>query len=584
MNQWEEGDRRAYIEDQLLGLTRYWFDVILLVGAALYLIFAVVDYFAARAQFNEFLKLRLIVSSSLLLMFYLNRTTKGALLRGPLRYPLIFVPPVIASLGIELMVLRLGGHASHYYAGLSLVVISVIGFIPMGVLPSAACALIVYLIYLVPILEFDLITNMPIFLSNNAFLIATCILALSFRALNQHNLRRTLELQFELDSDKKTLEQYSGGLERLVNERTRELNRSELLYRSLFEYANDGIITMGPDGGILNVNRKGCEMYGYEKSELVGRGIGMLEPDTEPSTLAGRLRAVAEGGSLLYEARHARKDGTRIDVEISARAVSVEDRLLIQAFVRDVTEKKRLQSQLMHAQKLDSIGKLAGGISHDFNNVLTSILGSCEMILGEESLDEYSLGAARNIEGAARSGVTMVSKLLDFARRGGSHERVPFDLNVVVEDTLRIAAGLIKKDTVRLRTEIVPGLPPVEGDPGQIEQVLMNLIVNAIDAKPGEIRISTGAVEMSPEALGVGASGEPGMFVALTVADNGEGISAEHMEHIFEPFYSTKNKGNGTGLGLAMAYGIIKEHGGYIKAESDGRTGTAFRIYLPARV
>ena len=360
MNQWDEGDRRAYIEGQLLGLTRYWFDVILLVGSALFVLFAAVDYFAARAHFAEFLRLRIIVSLSLLAMLYLNRTTEGALIRGWLRYPFIFAGPIIASLAIELMVLKLGGAASHYYAGLSLVVISVLGLIPMGFAPSAVCAAAIYLIYLVPILRFDTIGDWPVFLSNNAFLISTCILALSFRALNQKNLLRTLSMQFDLDRDKKMLEEYSVGLERLVNERTRELNRSELLYRSLFEYANDGIVTMDSEGTIINANRAASEMYGYGKTELEGATLGLVEQDEGPAASSARLRSVLDGGSVLYEARHRKKDGSPMDVEISTRALKVEDRLIVQAFIRDVTEKKRLQAQILHAQKLDSIGKLAG--------------------------------------------------------------------------------------------------------------------------------------------------------------------------------------------------------------------------------
>jgi signal transduction histidine kinase len=295
------------------------------------------------------------------------------------------------------------------------------------------------------------------------------------------------------------------------------------------------------------------------------------------------MERIVGGESLLFETEHYRKDGTKVSLEVSSRAIEVEGASIIQSFHRDVTEKKRLQQQILHSQKMDSIGLLAGGIAHDFNNILTSILGSTELLLLKDDVDEFTNRCAQNIEAVARQAVNMVSKLLSFARRG-SFESLSFSLNSVLNDTMEMVGRLIPKEII-VTQELHEPSPAVEGDPSQLEQVIMNLVLNARDAMPGggTLRVRTTVVELGPADLDIDANVAPGRYVRLSVSDTGSGIAEEHLPHIFEPFFTTKEKGKGTGLGLAMLYGIVKEHEGYVIVQSAVGKGTTFHVYLPVK-
>lgn len=567
-----------YIKKRLHELTNYWIGTILVLGTFLFLVLGVMDYLVTPEKFVTFFILRTAIASILLLFFLALRVFRKT---SFVPLAIIIIGTVLSAATIEIMILNLGGHGSFYYAGFNLLVICVLGFVPLNLTISTVCVVMIYLIYLVPILIFDTITNVPLFFSNNAFLVSTFIIALVWRSLNQKNLINTLGLQYELAREKEQLRHHSTHLEQLVEERTRELNKSELMYRSLFEFATDGTIIMDLDGTILNANQKACELHSFDREALVGTNITLLETEESKPFFRERMERILAGESLIYETRHYRKDGSKIHLEVSARALDMEGGPLIQAFYRDITEKKKLQRQIVHSQKMDSIGLLAGGVAHDFNNVLTSVLGFAELILMKEKLDAAVHKYARNIENVARKAVQMVSKLLSFARRGGFEPAI-FNINSVVNDTLDIVSRLIPGRTLLIREFCEPS-PVVEGDPSQLEQVLMNLVINARDAMPegGEIAVRSSLVELGPEDLDIGADVARGTYVDIRVSDTGIGIPEEHLPHIFEPFYTTKKGGKGTGLGLAMVYGIVKEHRGYVTVKSTPRQGTAFDIYLP---
>ncbi|VAX32498.1 hypothetical protein MNBD_NITROSPIRAE02-218, partial [hydrothermal vent metagenome] len=385
------------------------------------------------------------------------------------------------------------------------------------------------------------------------------------------------------DKEKNKLKGYSRHLEEIVQERTRDLRKSEAMLKTLFENANDGILIMDDNGIIVDANQRACEIYECDKKELIGRNIQHLGPETDKNKLLWmeRMERLRSGEPLLFETEYYGKDENKASIEISAKAIQIDGRLLIQSFHRDLTEKKRLQAQLLHSQKMESIGTLAGGIAHDFNNILTAILGYADLILLNDKLSPEVANKVRVIETSARQASQMVSKLLSFARRGGV-ESVPFRINSVIEDTMSMVSRLVPRD-IELRKELDNSIPPVEGDVNQIEQVLMNLIINAKDAMPdgGAITITTGRVEIKHNSLDIPATIKSGEYIHITVTDTGTGISEKDLPHIFEPFYTTKEKGKGTGLGLAMVYGIIKEHGGYITVESRAGHETKFNIYLP---
>ncbi|GAB4390492.1 MAG: hypothetical protein Kow0025_22910 [Thermodesulfovibrionales bacterium] len=570
--------KSEYIQTHIDRLTQFWVSVAAILGAFIILSLSVLDYFVYPENFGEFLRYRLIFAVLLILFcFVLNRRR----INRSFQYTLIFVGTMLPSTMVELMILTTGGHASPYYAGMILTIIFVVGFVPMSALMAVFIMAVVDFIYFFPILLFDEISNLQLFITNLSFLFSTSVIALAWRYLNQKNLINAFSLEYDLDQDKQKLELYSSHLEHLVEERTKELNRSELMYRSLFEYANDGIIITDPHGTIRNVNERACEIHGFGRSALVGTNMALLEVEENLPALRERTERILKGESLLYETQHYRKDGSKVSLEVSSRAIEIEGETVIQSFHRDITEKKKLQQQLLHSQKMESVGQLAGGIAQDFNNILTSILGSAEHILMKESLDEFTSHKVRNIESASRQAAQMVSNLLSFARRG-SFEPVTFNPNGVVEDTLDIIARLIPK-TIRIDKALHEPIPAVEGDPSQLEQVIMNLVLNARDAiqGEGEIRVETSVVSLGPEDLEVDIDVKPGRYIRILVSDTGSGIPEEHLSHIFEPFFTTKEEGKGTGLGLAMVYGIVKEHGGYVIVRSEAGEGSTFYVYLP---
>lgn len=370
-------------------------------------------------------------------------------------------------------------------------------------------------------------------------------------------------------------------LQELVHERTKELKITEQMLWELFQNANDGIIIMDETGSIITANQKACEIYGYNVDELFGKNVNVLESEKTRKLWQERLVRLLRGDSLLFETEYYKRDGTKVYLEISARAINLDDRLLIQSFQRDITEKKRLHSMLLHSQKMESIGTLAGGIAHDFNTILTSVYGYAELILASEAVSPEAEKMLRTISSAAKQGSDMTSKLLSFARKR-EIELKPFSINMTVKETVDIVSSMIPA-SISLRTTLNDTLPEIEGDSEQIKQVIMNLIINARDAMPdgGELMLETGLVELRNGVLHIPADVRKGQYLYLNVRDTGIGIPEESINRIFEPFYTTKGYGRGTGLGLAMAYGIIKEHGGYIAVDSKKGHGSAFSIYLP---
>ncbi len=574
--------RSRYIEGQIARISHYWVGTILLLGSILFICLSGLDYLAARSHFREFLLFRIAIAAVLFLWFLALKRFDREKKDRRLQYILILTGTFLSSAVVEMMILKLGGSGSTYYAGLNLIVILVLGFVPLRMTESALCVSIIYLTYLVPILVFDRVTSTGQFAASNAFLISTFLISLVWRALNQRSLINSLGLQYELDMDREQLAAYSSGLERLVEERTRDLNKSEVMFRSLFENATDAIMLLDTEGVILNVNSRACEMHNMEACSLVGTDLAGLDAEENRAMLKDRLRSTLAGESLIYETRHFKKDGGTIVLEASSRAVQVNGGVLIQCFYRDITEKKRLQEQLLQSQKMESIGQLAGGIAHDFNNVLAAILGNVELIVKREAVPPGVLEKVRRIEAAARKAVQMISKLLSFARRS-NFEPAALDLNEVVEEALDLVKRLIP-DKIRVEKALEAGLHFIRGDVVQMDQMLMNLVLNARDAMPegGSLVISTELVQLTSKNLNVSTQVVPGAYVKLTVSDSGTGIRESDLPHIFEPFYTTKEKMKGMGLGLAMVYGIVKGHQGYITVDSVPGAGTRFEIYIPA--
>lgn len=573
-------NKEKYIEQELLRLTKSALLTFFPFGAFFIILMSILDYFVTPENFTTFLNYRIVTASIAVASLTFLKLKKEN--DKKLQLITIIIGSLAPATMVELMILSFGGHQSSYYAGMIVVIIFVLGFIPISVRLTALLEVLIYAIYLVPILFLDTVTNIRSFINNNIFLLASAFGTLGWRYFYQKLIIKNISLEYDLSKDKEQLAKYSTQLEHLVEERTKELNKSNIMLNSLFDNANDGIMIMDRDGIILNVNQKACELHGFDRNALIGVNIGLLETEENKQLFRERKERILNGEALMFETQHYRKDGSRVSLEVSSKAVEVEGNLLIQSFHRDITEKKRLQQQLFQSQKMESIGVLAGGIAHDFNNILSAILGHAELLHEFSDLDATAQQRVKIIENSSRKAGQMVSKLLSFARHG-SFERVPLNLNDVVRDTMELIERVVTKRNIGIKTEIDNTIFPINGDANQLEQVIMNLIVNAGDAmtKGGLLTITTTAADLK-DAPSVHPLLTPGKYVVLKISDTGTGIPDEIRDKIFDPFFTTKGAGKGTGLGLAMVYGIVKEHKGVINVISHPSKGTTFEIYLPA--
>ena len=376
-----------------------------------------------------------------------------------------------------------------------------------------------------------------------------------------------------------------------VTDRTRaekKAHSSERQYRALFENSMDAILLASPDGKIVEANSAACEMFGRTEAEIVTLGREGLVAQSDPG-LSTLLEERSVHGKAIGEITFLRADGTSFPAEVSSALFEVgEGNIRTSVIIRDLTarrrldlEREQLQNELLQAQKMESIGRLAGGVAHDFNNILTVILGHSEVILMDKVPGEPLYEEIEQIRIAARRSTDLTRRLLAFARRQTIAPRI-LDLNQVIAGMLSMIGRLIGED-IELSWRPGSSLWPISFDPVQIDQILTNLCVNARDAieRDGRILIETRNVT-SFEPVGVTADRQmSGGLVMLTVTDNGSGMDTDTLNHMFEPFFTTKEPGEGTGLGTATVYGIIKQNHGFINVESKPGLGTTFRIYIP---
>jgi len=574
-----ESGREQFLKDQIEKLIHLWVGISALFGAILFIALGLLDYFVTPDNFKRFFVYRIAIALFLCLIYYLNKIKR----KLSYQYTLIIAGIVASAITIEIMILQFGGHKSLYYAGINLLIVCVLGILPLNLPLALLSALSLYTIYLFPILVYDKITDLPVFINNNIFIIATIMIAFAWRILSQKSFVNEFNLQYELIQQKEELDKYSTQLEDLVAERTKELTIANQKYTSLFDNSNDGVAVLNREGTIVDVNRKFCELHGFEKDDLLGMPIKFLEAG-DYKEKEDRMSRILNGEALIFETQHYRKDKSKISLEVSSKAIEIGGELCVQSIHRDITEKKRLQEQLFQSQKMESIGMLASGIAHDFNNMLTSILGNVELLHEFGNLEADAKQRVKTIENSVRKAGQMVSKIMSFIRRG-DHETVPINLNDVIRDTLELTATIMTKKNIEIKAEISEGPPPVIlSDANQIEQVIMNLLVNAADAMPdgGTITIRTSLVELKQEASRIHALLKPGRYAVLEISDTGTGIPDEIRMRIFDPFFTTKEHGKGTGLGLSIVYGIVKNHNGVINLKTEVGRGTTFEIYLPA--
>ena len=362
------------------------------------------------------------------------------------------------------------------------------------------------------------------------------------------------------------------------------LRRSEARYRSLVQSSVYGIYRSSLEGRFLDVNPALITMLGYGSAEEVL----LLDPEKDvfahSEEHARLIEEFRRSGRLDgIEVKWKRKDGSAITVRISGRAVSSADEPadVLEAIAEDVTDRRVLEDQLRQAQKMEAVGRLAGGVAHDFNNLLMVISGYAEVILADLPLDHRLHEKGRAIQLAADRATTLTRQLLAFSRKQLLELKV-VDVNAIVLDMERLLRPLIGEN-VELTTSLTPDAVHTRADAGQLEQVLMNLVVNAKDAmaRGGKLTIETRNIFVDENHRRGQTFIRPGHYVILSVCDTGMGMDKETQSRIFEPFFTTKEKGKGTGLGLSTVYGIVKQSGGYVMVQSEEHRGTTFQIYLP---
>jgi len=373
-----------------------------------------------------------------------------------------------------------------------------------------------------------------------------------------------------------------GALER--ERMKRQLREREEYFKSLIEQAMDIIAVLDADGAVRYASPSVLPLLGYGAEELVGQHVfDLVHPDDVGPALRVFAEGVAtgQGGRLLgLQVRH--KDGTYRSLEAIGRYL-LDDPVVRGVVInaRDVTERRSLERQLLQAQKMEAVGRLAAGIAHDFNNVLTAIFGYVDLLLDGLPTLSPLRPDIEEIRTAAERAAGLTRQLLAFSRKQVLQMRT-LDLNELLTDIDKLLRRLLRED-IDMVTKLDPRLGAVRADSGQLEQVVVNLAVNARDAMPGggRLTIETRNAELDEAYTREHVPVRPGRYVMFALSDTGTGMSPETMAHVFEPFFTTKEAGKGTGLGLATVYGIVKQSGGYVWCYSELGHGTTFTVYLP---
>ncbi len=387
-------------------------------------------------------------------------------------------------------------------------------------------------------------------------------------------------------SDRKEIE---AELRRAHEELRRSSSQQLSEYRSrlawIVDSSEDAIIGKGLDGIITSWNKGAENIYGYQPQEAIGKSISMLAPSDRANEILDILKRVRLGESVeSFETVRVAKDGRHLNMSITVSAIRDNNGAIVGASViaRNITAQKRTEQQLRQAQKMEAIGRLAGGVAHDFNNILGIITACCELLRGRLPANSAPVTYIDNIRKAADRGASLTRQLLTFSRQQAAQPRV-LDLNERLKEITKLLRPVMGDD-VEVVTVCRSNSALVEADPNQLDQVILNLAINARDAMPqgGRLILETASVEFDAAIAQMHAPLTAGKYVLLAVSDTGSGMDQVTVSHIFEPFFTTKEIGKGTGLGLSTVYGIVQHNGGHIWVYSETGRGTTFKLYLPS--
>ncbi|MBI4455857.1 MAG: PAS domain S-box protein [Acidobacteria bacterium] len=360
------------------------------------------------------------------------------------------------------------------------------------------------------------------------------------------------------------------------------LQEAELRYRTFFNQAPDGSVIIDPESKrVLDFNEAVCRQLGYSHEEFSRLRISDFEVNETPEATTAHIEEILREGRDDFETRHRTKQGDIRDIQVIAQVIDLSGRRVLRCIFRDITERKKFEEYARHVDRIEALGRFAGGIVHDFNNLLMAISGYTDLSLIELPPGHPLRGNLEQVKSAGERAAVLARKLLTFSRKQELHLEV-VDLNGIITNMEKLLRHAVRPD-VELVTLLDRAVGQVRVDPGQIEQVITNLVINASDAMPegGKLTIEAAQTDVAETPVRKPSTVPPGSWVVLSVSDTGTGMSPEVQSHIFEPFFTTKNKEKRTGLGLSIVYGIVKQNGGDIRFNSQLGLGTTFKIFLP---
>ncbi len=553
-------------------LLRQRFRLFVLLGAVFMPLFSAIDYFYYPEHWQEFLICRIAVAVYCLLVLAIDQTRKTGTLwiiyTGLIGY-------YMAGACIIWMIISSEGSASQYYAGLNLMFVGFCTVIPFEAWRLSLHVGGLYLAYIIAVYAFSGCQDYRVFMMHNLFMVSTAVVILVAAHFNFKVRVREYSYRRELDKTTAKLHQYASLLESRVAE-------SEANYATLVNNADEAIFVLENDA-IAFPNPSTTELLGCEANELANYNfLDFVVPDERQTVLDAYIEMSENNhNATLDSVKIRRVDKTELSVMITIVPVEWHGMRALLHFVRDITEKQRLETELLQAQKMEAIGTLAGGIAHDINNVLQIITGYIQILEVRRACEPRGLKYLASMRKAAERAANITRQLLLYSRKVECSP-LPMDVNEHIVTVCRLLECTIPR-MISINLHLQGDLHRIEADPMQFEQVIMNLAVNARDAMPdgGELNIETKNVQIDSEMSREHAGLEPGSYVMLKVSDTGTGMDKDTLNRMFDPFFTTKEEGKGTGLGLAIVYGIVKKHGGHIFCSSAEGKGTSFSIFLP---